>query len=249
MSYAPASLRELRTYLIGQTGLPENAVGIVGDSVHTYGYHLGKDRLPASDYSKRLARDVKGLSNAASALDIGKFPRLAELTAFLVALRSPLIREIIGPGLDGRAYRWDSQNSWSPQQRSRGDDHEWHAHISWFRDTENVEKVSLFRPFFEGSSPGEDDDMFSQINDSGKKVLWLQALLLNMGHDPGPVDAHYGPKTARAVLAAFEVGDGQEFGPWQMAKLFAMMLNGSGGDLSQLLGTELGVVGKITLTK
>lgn len=97
-------------------------------------------------------------------------------------------------------------------------------------------------------SGGSEDDMFSKIGDANTKVLWLQAVLDGLGHSPGRVDGEYGPRTAAAVLAAFEVGDGQEFGPWQFAKLIMMLKDGT-ADLSLILGTELSLAGKVTLTK
>jgi hypothetical protein len=54
-------------------------LGIVGDSNHARGYHLGRDRIYAAsgvgdaDYSVRTARDQAGLSNAAAAMDVGMF--------------------------------------------------------------------------------------------------------------------------------------------------------------------------------
>lgn len=158
MSYAPQSLLDARSYLHRQTGLSLAALGIVGDSAHRYGYHLGRDRLPSSDYSRQTARDRAGLSNAASALDIGSFRQLWELTAFMVRqaragqLRD--VRELIGPGSDGRAYRWDDLNGWSAVRRASGDSHEWHLHISYYRDSEGRSKLGPFRSFFEG-----EDDM------------------------------------------------------------------------------------------
>lgn len=155
MSYAPQKLLDLRNYLQDRTGLSVNALGIVGDSSHTYGYHLGEDRLPDGDYSAQTARDRAGLSDAASASDIGNFNDLVALTAYLVAEaragRAPDLRAVIGPHTDGRAYRWDFEDG-SVDKRADEDSHEWHAHLSWYRDSEHREKISLFRPFFDDSS-------------------------------------------------------------------------------------------------
>lgn len=205
MSYAPQSLLDARDYLRARTGLSLAALGIVGDTAHTYGYHLGRDRTSSSDYSRQTARDRAGLSNAASALDIGSFKRLRELTAYLVRearagqLRD--VRELIGPGSDGRAYRWDDLNGWRAVRRASGDSHEWHLHISYYRDSEGRSKVGPFRSFFEGTD--EEDDMIGlSRGDSGEKVKGLQATLQRAGFDPGAVDGDYGPSTAAAVLAA-----------------------------------------------
>lgn len=205
MSYAPQSLLDVRDYLRSRTGLSLASLGIVGDQAHTYGYHLGKDRLPTDDYSARTARDRAGLSNAASALDIGSFGRLRELTAHLVrwarAGRLGDVREIIGPGSDGRAYRWDHLSGWSAVRRAAGDSHEWHTHISFYRDAEQRSKIEPFRAFFEASTSGGDDVIGLSKGDSGQAVKGLQVLLKRAGHDPGAIDGQYGPATSAAVLA------------------------------------------------
>lgn len=159
MSYAPKTLLDARSYILARTSLHPDAVGIVGGPGHTYGYHLGADRLPAWDYSTQTTRDRAGLTTAASALDIGDFGRLPQLRAYLVgaakARQANDIAEIIGPGDDGRAYSWERARGFSAVgPRARGDSHEWHIHISYYRDSEYRDKVGLFRGFFE-----EDDDM------------------------------------------------------------------------------------------
>ncbi len=163
MSYPPQTLLDLRDYLRAETGLSLNELGIVGDANHTYGYHLGEDRLPKDDYSARQKRDIAGLTDAASASDIGMFDRLVALTDYLVsegrAGRANDIREIIGPATNGRAYRYDSLSGWNPQLRPQGDPHEWHCHVSWFRDSEFREKVSLFERFFDHTSTTEGPTM------------------------------------------------------------------------------------------
>jgi hypothetical protein len=161
MSYAPQTLLDLREYLKPETGLSDNELGIVGDANHSYGYHLGEDRLPKDDYSARTARDLAGLSDGAAANDIGWFDRLVALTGFLVAEaragRLTDCRELIGPAADGRAYRYDSLSGWKAQQRAEGDPHEWHLHVSWYRDSEQRDKREPFKRFFEG-----DDMSFEQ---------------------------------------------------------------------------------------
>ena len=91
MSDSPKKLRALQLFLMPKTGLPAKSLGIVGDTAHDDGYHLGEDRIFApgglgnKDYSVRHPRDKSGLSNFASAIDIGGFNRLRELSAFLLA--------------------------------------------------------------------------------------------------------------------------------------------------------------------
>ncbi len=161
MSYAPKTLLDLDAYLRNH-GVP--TVGIVGDSGHTYGYHLGKDRLPSGDYSASLARDRAGLTNAASAIDIGNHTGLRALTNFLALAgasgAAKDVREVIGPGFDGRAYRWAAENDWDREgPRASGDSHEWHCHVSFYRDSEYRDKITLFEPYIEG-----DDDMEPSTN-------------------------------------------------------------------------------------
>jgi hypothetical protein len=154
MSFAPQTLLDARAYLRPRTGLSDASLGIVGSTGHTFGYHLGRDRLATDDYSARTARDRAGLTDAAAALDVGSFPRLRELTAHMVAEaragRLSDVRELIGPGSDGRAYRWDHLAGWSPVRRAAGDSHEWHLHISYYRDSERRSKLAPFQHFFEG---------------------------------------------------------------------------------------------------
>lgn len=171
MTYAPADLLAVHRYIRRMTGLPADAVGIVGDDAHAAsgGYHIGNDGLSragrlASDYSKRESpRDRPG-SNAASALDIGDF-RLADgrtqrdLAAFEVAAcrrgdpRANAIREIIWSPDGSTVRRWDRLGI-----RSTGDDsHRFHGHRSFFRDSEGRRDrpdsyLGLLVEFFEGNA-------------------------------------------------------------------------------------------------
>lgn len=165
MTYAPADLVEIRGYLIRRLDLvPGTArgvdlepgeVGVVGNAAHisTGGYHVGEDDLTAvgragRDYSVvESTRDRTGLSNAASALDIGYFTAdlpggrrvtLRSLSAGIVEAcrrgdpRARDIREVIWSP-DGTAVtRWDRLGI-----RTSGDtSHRWHTHVSFFRDSE-----------------------------------------------------------------------------------------------------------------
>ncbi|MGH3878076.1 MAG: hypothetical protein ACRDSK_13685 [Actinophytocola sp.] len=164
MTYAPAKLLEAREYLKPLTGLNNIALGITSDG-YGHGYHRGRDAInTAKDYSViESPRDRSGLSNAASALDIGLFDRtvngrrvtLRSLSLWLVeqcragAPDTRDIREIIYTP-DGRVVRrWDRLGV-----RSSGDDsHLKHTHISYFRDSRDRDKVALFRRFFAPSPP------------------------------------------------------------------------------------------------
>lgn len=173
MSYAPARLVALQRYLHDQTGLPLVSLGIVGDAAHRGGYHCGRDRLVTNDYSARTSRDRAGLTNGASASDIGNFRGLVRLTMWVVgearAGRRPDTREIIGPWSDGRAYRFDHLDRWRAELRSRGDSHETHMHESWYRDSEDRDKIRYFRPFFEGEDDVDLDDRVNLWDEKGNK--------------------------------------------------------------------------------
>ena len=164
MSTNPPSLLVLRTFLRKECGLKPNSLGIVGNKKHLRGYHLGRDRIfgpkgeGKKDYSLVLARDRRGLSDHASAMDIGNFKRLRELSIWLVAeaRRSAAdtrdIREIIYSP-DGKiVLRWDRKRGVNskPEPGEADDTHLTHTHVSWFRDTPEADKTAIFKRFFEG---------------------------------------------------------------------------------------------------
>lgn len=154
MSYAPQKLLDLRAYLKIHTGITDNnALGIVSTD-NDESYHHGADqRQDKDDYSfDESPRDWNHTTDAASALDIGNFSRLRELSIWLVdeckaGVSDTLdIREIIYSP-DGKVVkRWDRLGI-----RSSGDSsHLTHTHVSWHRDAELKDKISPFARFFEG---------------------------------------------------------------------------------------------------
>ena len=168
MTYAPATITALAKYWVAQGGVNS---GIVGNTRHVKGYHLGKDRIydgsgpgiGAADYSVQLARDKAGLTDAAAALDLGKLDgSLSKLYAFnrwLVAQckAKPAeyrdIREVIYSP-DGKVVkRWDNHAKvlyTGGDGTGQGDNtHLWHTHISFFRDSESRSKIHMFKPYFE----------------------------------------------------------------------------------------------------
>ena len=192
MTFAPPTLKTLAAYWVAQGGVN---LGIVGDTAHlTKGvsYHLGKDDLLAGAYSVQLARDQAGLSLAASAIDLGKLDgtlgNLRKFSEWLVnealAKRTPDIREIIYCTVDGNYIkRWDgptnkvivsmrkTSTGWTVVNSGNGDaTHASHTHISYYRDSEFREKISVFQPYFEAEMAG------LQVN-------------LNVTHDTNPYDA------------------------------------------------------------
>jgi len=159
MSYAPAPLTDLARYWVRQGGINS---GIVGDAAHIslgVSYHLGKDHLLSTAYSIKTARDKAGLTNAASALDLGHSKKtvLRSFSKWLVAQgqkNAPgtrYIREIIYSPDGVKVLRWDRERgaSSAPRIGEADDTHLWHTHISFYRDSENLSKVDLFKPYFE----------------------------------------------------------------------------------------------------
>src|ERR1041384_8254530 len=188
MTYADPALVHARAYLIG-LGLDPDAIGIVGDQSHkaTGGYHVGNDVLAMigklnTDYSKRQTEKDRPGSNAAMALDIGGLSpqRLYELTSWLIAQcragtpDSRNIREVIGrrsPG--GGVTRYHALGILGD---SGSIDHEWHTHISYYRDSEGGDKTSLFRRFFEPAPvPAPADPEQQQGEEDAMLVVYLFA--------------------------------------------------------------------------
>jgi hypothetical protein len=168
MTDAPRRLLDLRGYVQPFTGLPWVSLGIVGSAGHHAtgtSYHIGWSSLKTTAYSRQHPRDVKLKTEAASAFDIGWFAKgdksLVKLTAWMVAEaragRRPDTREVIGPWSDGRAYRWAHENGWKAQLRDKGDSHETHTHESYYRDSENSDKIRYFRGYFEGEGLDMDE--------------------------------------------------------------------------------------------
>jgi hypothetical protein len=172
VTFAPASIVALQTFWQGQGGV---ALGIVGNQKHCAGYHLGRDRIygecacrpdgtcepgqKGNDYSVQLPRDRSGLSNAASAIDLGRLNgSLGELQDF----SRWLVRACMA---DREAYRDIREVIYSPDgvtvQRYSGVDneihygagngdgsHTTHTHISFYRDSVGRDKVALFAAYF-----------------------------------------------------------------------------------------------------
>ena len=181
MSYAPASLATLGNYWTAKGGVN---LGVVGNTRHCVGYHLGRDRifsncacrpdgdcvagLKYNDYSVIKTRDQAGLNDAASAIDLGKLngtlTGLQTFSRWLVArcqanvAGSNDIREIIYSP-DGTAVRrWDQVTRTiyvAGDGTNQGDNsHRLHTHISFYRDSQARDKRPLFEPYFAGVMAG-----------------------------------------------------------------------------------------------
>lgn len=158
-TYAPQRLLEVRRYLKALTGLSDNELGIVGDASHHGGYHHGWDMRRivngvTADYSwTESLRDSSHKTEAASAIDIGNFPRLREFSLWLVnecvngAQDTLDIRSVIYSPDGQTVERWDRMG-----YRTSGDSsHLTHTHVSYFRDAEDRSKVGLYQRFFGGT--------------------------------------------------------------------------------------------------
>jgi hypothetical protein len=162
LSYAPLSIRGLASYWVSKGGVN---LGIVGDTAHVakgFSYHLGKDYLAPDAYSIKTARDKAGLTNAASAIDLGalgdsgNYGALRAFSRWLVgqgqknAAGTSDIREIIYTP-DGKVVmRWDRERGFAsaPRPGEADNSHLYHTHISFYRDSEERSKVGLFTPFW-----------------------------------------------------------------------------------------------------
>lgn len=168
MSYAPQSILDVARLWTAHGG---SNLGIVGDTAHQGrpSYHNGKDvitrygRTCANDYSICHPRDVAGLSDAASALDLGPgaagFGALRDFTRRLGAAvvrgdpDTKDIRDVLGTD-DGVTVR-----CWiSPQVSGKtgtiltgcaDSSHLTHTHISWFRDSRDHDLTPVFRRLLE----------------------------------------------------------------------------------------------------
>jgi len=160
MTFAPPTLLELAQFWTDHGGVN---LGIVGDADHAakgYSYHLGKDQLVDGAYSAKTARDRAGLSNAASAIDLGRLGgTLAGLAAFsrwLVqqgranAPGTSDIREVIYTPDGQVVLRWDRERGYASEPRAgeADDSHLTHTHVSFYRDAELRDHTTAIRRYF-----------------------------------------------------------------------------------------------------
>lgn len=188
--------------------------GVVGDTAHAAGgdsYHLGRDKIRARNGRDRYSvdestRDQQGLSDYASAMDIGYFrvrtPRgvfdLYDFNAWLLGLckandpDTADLREVIYSP-DGRIVRrWDRLG-----RRSTGDNsHLTHTHLSEHRDANGHRMVRLATRWLQhiGLIPEETDVTKTEFtawmtewtrSDTGKDAI-ARAVLGTDGLIPGP---------------------------------------------------------------
>jgi len=165
MTFAPSTLQAARRLMVNHldlhplslsypADLDPNEVGIVGDAAHVAtgtSYHLGQDQLRLDAYSRRTARDIAGLSNAASAVDIGQFSVITtrgtfthrSLAIWMVGqcrTNQPDtrdIREIIYSPDGINVLHYDRERGYASAPTARApDSHLSHDHFSCYRDAE-----------------------------------------------------------------------------------------------------------------
>jgi len=189
----PPRLVELGKFWKAQHGVN---LGVIGDTGHVakgVSYHLGKAELTADAYSIQNARDKAGLTNAASAIDLGKLNgslvNLRAFSAWLVArcLADPAarhdVREIIYSPEGTTVQRYSGIDNKIHTGPGNGDlTHRTHTHISFFRDSEQRDKVFLFQPFFQA---GWGPDVSPQIRAVDPTAFRVAAAIRRTGHDFG----------------------------------------------------------------
>jgi len=174
MTNAPADLLAFRALVRAITGLPSTAVGVVGDGVHqrTGGYHEGRSVLadigryhgPPSayvgstgeDYSARQFRDRTGLTDDASAVDIGDDWPVGGRAGWL-RFNGMLVDEMryrqgnlpalraVNVSLDGRTRQRFDQLHRDAGLIASTDNVETHTHLEFWRDTAGTRKTTLDR--------------------------------------------------------------------------------------------------------
>lgn len=189
---APNSLLAARGFIMSAFGITDpNAVGIKGDAAHANSgssYHLGEGDLRPDSYTiVESPRDRRGLSDDASAIDIGKFKivrdgRTHTLPTFSVWLVGQCrmnapdtldIREVIYSP-DGKVVRrYDREGIRDSGPAS----HLEHTHVSYYRDSTKRDKLGLYRRYvaevIEGDGLDMDDAKFLALLDKGLKA-WTE---------------------------------------------------------------------------
>lgn len=236
MTYAPATLLELRQYLAPRTGLSAGNLGIVGDTAHAQrgtSYHLGRDQLTATAYSIQTLRDRNGLTNAASAMDIGNHPDLRRLSKDLVAacrVNAPGtvdIREVIYSPDGDAVFRWDRERGYATNalrmpSTALNNTHRWHTHISWYRDSEKRDKVGVFRPLY--SDTQGDDVPPIEVTPEGT----IRAYIIRVTAQTGT----YGPAQGQRG----SIGPKADGSPWVGNGLGVYLITGLGDKRAFLIG-------------
>jgi len=167
MTFAPQELLDLAELWKSHAG---QVAGIVGDEAHRLrkkSYHLGRSELSATAYSRKTARDKAGLSEAASAIDLGILngsrENLRQFSEWLVEQcqanvpGTSDIREVIyaPPGSKTAVLHYDRELGISSQpfRDDANDSHLGHTHVSYYRDSEARDKTGVFGRFWLPTPP------------------------------------------------------------------------------------------------
>lgn len=135
--------------------------GCCGNAVHTYGFHVPAQSVPASDYSRRHDPGKPYRMNWGCAGDFhhGFKPNLmakhAEVLRRLMNGEFPMIAEMITkPWPNKPVYYWARWNGNKTLQRYTGKGHDHWSHISWWRSKANI-RANLWTPAGGGGGGGE----------------------------------------------------------------------------------------------
>jgi hypothetical protein len=238
MTYATGELKAARNLLLAEldmhpgsgsypADLDPGEVGIVADAPHAEvgtSYHLGKDQLRADAYSARTTRDGAGLTDAASAVDVGEFKVTTPKGTFThrdLALWSVAqcqanhpdtrdIREVIYSPDGVRVFRYDRERGITskPAERIPADNHRWHNHYSQYRDATKAGRTTLRDHFARWLTEiGLGDDMaFRDDNDARAlmfRVYGMQAMSDTIdNHVNNPKEPNELARTLRRIEAA-----------------------------------------------
>lgn len=188
MSLRPQSLIDVSKYIQEKAGVPASNMSIRA-ARSARGFHAGKSEIYGpngqgdKDYSVKNPRNKAGLSEYSSAIDIKiAKPQLKALVAHLVAegAAGNLLFEVIGPDSSGKANYWGHITGWQPNPHLAPASHAWHAHLGFWRDTENADRLAPFRSFYESPvvpapdpAPPADPDVDP---DAGPSIADIEAL-------------------------------------------------------------------------
>lgn len=241
MTYAPKTLTDLGRFYSEQGGVN---LGIVGDANHVTGYHCGRDRIYSAagqgdkDYSVQHPRDKAGLSGAASAIDLGKlngnYQRLYDFSRWLVsqcqsgAPGTRDIREIIYSPDGQKVQRYSGIDGEIHTGDGNGDDsHRFHTHISYFRDSEQRDKVPVFAAYWDGDEMGLEGGPVEPGKGIGEVTIKAGRGLVNL-------------RTGKATVPAQATRT--SFGRWRLAEPY-----GTGTERQNGYLVSVGAEGHIAL--
>jgi hypothetical protein len=180
--YAPAAIQGLFNQI--HAAIPAAVMsGILGDAAHTYGYHRGRNYVPASDYSVQLAEDKQGDGEAANGLDLSwsdaswQYTVSQRLLAAKNDSRMHACREFYGSTDGVTVCGWDYYGGYAVTSDSS---HLWHIHLSILRKYANdPDALSGIASVITGGGSTGGDELSAaevqQINahtDQMLKYLW-----------------------------------------------------------------------------